>query len=90
MRGKRYLDGSPVRGWCAELVTGAQKLDSPGSAQRGGSTGSTDPWTTLLNRRGTTEEERMEFVLGLTQGRGVDLAYEAVGSPGLWSRASSS
>lgn len=37
--------------------------------------------THTLNRKETTEEERRDFVLGLTDGRGVDLAYEAVGNP---------
>jgi len=37
--------------------------------------------THILNRRRTTEEERSEAVLGLTGGRGADVAYEAVGRP---------
>lgn len=36
--------------------------------------------TTLLNRRTTTEQERAEVVLELTEGRGADLVVEAVGA----------
>jgi len=37
--------------------------------------------THVLDRKRTTEEERREAVLDLTGGRGVDVAYEAVGRP---------
>ena len=36
--------------------------------------------TMLLNRRATTAEERREAILDSTQGRGVDVAYEAAGT----------
>ncbi len=37
--------------------------------------------TTLLNRKSTTEEERLEKIMDLTNGRGADAVYEMVGTP---------
>ena len=37
--------------------------------------------TALLNRRTTSIEERREFILGRTGGRGVDVVVEAAGDP---------
>jgi threonine dehydrogenase-like Zn-dependent dehydrogenase len=37
--------------------------------------------TDILNRRTTSLEERKEFVLGMTEGRGADVVVEAAGDP---------